>query len=140
MSQTIETPDGTDGKDKPVVPPTEWVLTSEDDFRAALPKMMAYRRLIMQALAAKMGGRNLFSAFIRGAQNHIRADSFFDAVLAMELEVVVRPPQTTKTQRRIEATRAETLARRAQIAKELADTLAEQAEDARRLAEAETGE
>lgn len=140
MSEIIENSGTAEAKDKPVVPPTEWVLTSEDDFRAALPKMMSYRRLIMQALAAKMGGRNLFSAFIRGAQKHIRADSFFDAVLAMELEVVVRPPQTTRTHRRIEATRAETLARRAQIAKELAETLAEQAEDARKVAEAEIGE
>lgn len=120
---------------KKVPPVTEWVLTSEEDFRAALPKMMSYRRLIMQALAAKMGGRNLFSAFLRGKQPHIRADSFFDAVLAMELEIVVRPPQTTKTQRRIEAVRAETLAERARIAKELAATLAEQAEEAKALAE-----
>lgn len=122
-------------KTKPVVPATEWVLTSEEDFRAALPKMMKYRGLIMQALAAKMGGRNLFSAFLRGKQAHLRADSIFDAVLAMELEIVVRPPQTTKTQRRIEGLKAETLARKAQIAKELAETLAEQAEEARKVAE-----
>lgn len=121
-------------KAKPVVPATEWVLTSEEDFRAALPKMMNYRGLIMQALAAKMGGRNLFSAFLRDKQKHLRADSIFDAVLAMELEIVVRPPQTTKTQRRIEGLKAETLARKAQIARELADTLAEQAEEAAKAA------
>lgn len=136
MSDVIENPDTEQGKDKPAVPATEWVLTCEDDFRAALPKMMSYRRVIMQALAAKMGGRNLFSAFIRGKQEHIRADSFFSAVLALELEVVVRPPQSTKTQRRIEATRAETLARKAKLAKELAETLAEQAEQAKQAAEA----
>lgn len=120
---------------KKVVPPTEWVLTCEEDFRAALPKMMSYRKLIMQALAAKMGGRNLFSAFLRGKQAHLRADSFFDAMLALELEVVVRPPQTRKTQRRIEGLRAETLAHRAAVAKQLAETLAEQADEARQMAE-----
>ncbi len=78
------------------MPPTEWVLTSEEDFRVALPKMMSYRKLIMQALAAKMGGRNLFSAFLRGKQEHIRADSFFDAILAMGLEVVVRPRRSNQ--------------------------------------------
>lgn len=133
---STETPEAVETeKTKPVVPATEWVLTSEEDFRAALPKMMKYRGLIMQALAAKMGGRNLFSAFLRGKQAHLRADSIFDAVLAMELEIVVRPPQTTKTQRRIEGLKAETLARKAQIAKELAETLAEQAEEARKVAE-----
>jgi hypothetical protein len=122
-------------KAKPVPPPTEWVLTSEDDFRGALPKMMKYRGLIMQHLAAKMAGRNLFSAFIRGSQKHIRADSFFDAILAMELEVVVRPPQTKKGQRRIEGLRAEALAHRAKVARELAETLAEQAEEAQIVAD-----
>lgn len=130
MSTDIDT-----DKAKPVAPSTEWVLTSEEDFRSALPKMMRYRGLIMQHLAAKMGGRNLFSAFLRGKQDHIRADSFFDAVLAMELEIVVRPPQTKKGQRRIEGLKAETLARKAQVAKELAETLAEQAEEARKAAE-----
>lgn len=120
---------------KPVIPATEWVLTSEEDFRTALPKMMRYRGLIMQHLAAKMGGRNLFSAFLRGKQAHLRADSIFDAVLAMELEIVVRPPQTTKTQRRIEGLKAETLRHRAAVAKQLADTLAEQADEAEKLAE-----
>lgn len=108
----------------------EWVLNSEEDFRSSLPKMMKYRGLIMQALAAKMNGRNIFSAFLNKKQLHIRADSFFDAIIAMDLECVVRIPQTSKTQRRIEATRAETLARRAKLARELADTLAEQAEQA----------
>lgn len=122
-------------KSKPVPPPTEWVLTSEDDFRVALPKMMNYRGLIMQHLAAKMGGRSLFSAFLRGSQAHVRADSFFDAILAMELEVVVRPPQTKKSQRRIEGLRAEALAQRAKVARELAATLAEQAKEAQAQAD-----
>jgi hypothetical protein len=120
---------------KRVVPPTEWVLTSEEDLRVALPKMMSYRKLILQALAAKMGGRNLFSAFLRGKQAHIRADSFFDAMLALELEVVVRPPTTRKTQRRIEGLKAEALAHRAALAKQFAETLAEQADEAAKAAE-----
>lgn len=135
MSEQTETE-----KAKKVVPPTEWVLTSEEDFRVALPKMMSYRKLIMQALAAKMSGRNLFSAFLRGKQEHIRADSFFDAILAMDLEVVVRPPQTTKTKRRIEALKAESLAHRAAVAQELAKTLAEQAEEAMQAAGYGAGE
>lgn len=113
----------------------EWVLTSEEDFRVALPKMMAYRKLIMQALAAKMGGRNIFSAFLRRKQLHMRADSFFDAMLAMELEVVVRIPQTSKTKKRIEGMRAESLKHRAALAKQMADELAKEAEEAAAVAE-----
>jgi hypothetical protein len=119
-------------KDKPVIPPTEWVLNSEEDFRAALPRMMKYRKLILQSLAAKMSGRNLFSAFLRNQQAHIRADSFFDAVLAMEMEVVVRPVQTSKTQQRIAASRAVALAAKAEQARQLAELLSEQAEQAER--------
>lgn len=129
--QTADTPEVEGGKK---IPPLEWALNSENDFRDALPKMMRYRKLIPEHLAKLMGGRNLFSAFLSGKQAHIRADSFFDAVLAMGLEVVVRPPQTSKTQRRIEAVKAETLARRAERAKELAETLAEQAEEAAQAA------
>jgi hypothetical protein len=135
MSEVTEVTETENETGKKVPPVLEWVLTSEEDFRTALPKMMKYRGLIMQHLAAKMGGRNLFSAFLSGKQKHLRADSVFDALLAMELEIVVRPPQTKKTQRRIEAVKAETLARRAALAKQLAETLAEQAADAASAAE-----
>lgn len=119
----------------------EWVLTSEDDFRDALPAIMRFRKLIPQALAAKLGGRNLFSSFLNGKQKHLRADSIFDAVLAMELEIVIRPPQTSRTKRRIESQRAAALAHRAAVAKQLSDILAEQADEARKAAdESDVGE
>lgn len=120
---------------KKVAPVTEWVIGSEEDLRKALPAMMRYRNLILQALGAKMGGRQLFSAFLRGKQAHLRADSFFDACAAMELEVVVRPPQTKKSRQRIEGQRAQALAHRAELARQIADTLAEQAADAAKVVE-----
>lgn len=93
---------------KTKTPPTlEWVLITEEDFRSAMPKMMSFRGLIQAALKARMGGRQLFSAFLSGKQDHIRMDSFFDAMQAMDMEVVVRPIRGAKSASRIEAIRAE---------------------------------
>lgn len=88
-------------------PINEWVLTSIEDVRACLKGMMAKRRWNQERLATQMGTSSIFSPFLRGLQDNMKILSFIRAVLAMEFELVVREPTTSKSQRRLAALRAE---------------------------------
>lgn len=88
----------------------EWKLTTVDDFRTALRKMLSFRRMNQDDLGWKMGNgekrRNLFSAFLNGKQTDVKMSSFLEAMDAMELEVVVRR-RSDKAERARAALRAE---------------------------------
>lgn len=88
-------------------PVSEWVLTSVEDVRACLKGMMAKRRWNQERLAGQMGTSSIFSAFLRGKQDNLKILTFIRAILAMEFELVVREPTTSKTQRRLAALKAE---------------------------------
>jgi len=85
------------------VPGREWVLTDTPSAVKALAGMMGKRGLILESLAAKMNGRQLFSKFLRGEQRNIHLQSMIDAAMAMGFEVVIREPEENMTRRRIAA-------------------------------------
>jgi len=83
------------------MPATEWILTDRETQKRALRGMMKLRRLILETLGQKMGGRMLFSAFLRDKQAGLYLQSFIDAAIAMECEVVVRPISERKLSTRL---------------------------------------
>lgn len=94
-----------------VPPALEWVIASPEDFRAALPAMMKFRKLSQEDLGWKMVSDNgsprmLFSGFLRGAQSSVNLRSFLDAMDAMDLEVIVRRKSEKMSKRRLDALRA----------------------------------
>lgn len=117
----------TDPKPPKQPPVREWVLTPDmDTVRNGLSGMMGCRKFTHTKLALEMGttSSSMFSAFLRGQQAHIRTDSFLRAAQAMGFEVVIREPQTTKTQRRLALLKEEKEAARKLKADELAKEIA----------------
>lgn len=92
--------------DKKTPPVREWVLSPDmGTVRKALSGMMGSRKFSQTKLAVEMNSTSssMFSAFLRGDQAHMRMDSILRAAEAMGYEVVIREPQTNRTQRRLAA-------------------------------------
>lgn len=89
----------------------EWVLKDQEALRAALPAMLKFRKVNLEQLAWNMARngvpRNILAAFMRGSQKNLRADSFFDSMEALDLEIVVRRKSQSKTKTQVEALRRE---------------------------------
>lgn len=87
-------------------PVNEWVIYDNESLRKALNAAKSKRKLSLEDLFHKIGAR-LLNRFLRGDQENLYIASVFKACDAMELEVVIREPQRTKTQKRLDALRAE---------------------------------
>lgn len=87
-------------------PTIEWVLTDTESLRTALSAMKKQRRLSLEDLFHRMGAR-LLNRFFRSEQDDLYFRTVMKAVEAMEYELVIREPQKTKTQQRLEALRKE---------------------------------
>lgn len=92
------------GKAAPV---TEWILTDVESQRRAIRGMMGLRKLILETLGNKMGGRMLFSGFLGGKQKGLYVQSLIDAAEAMDCEVVIRPKREDKLAQRLQMIRSE---------------------------------
>lgn len=97
-------------------PKIEWVITDTESLRAALSAMKKHRRLSLEDLYHRMGAR-LLNRFFRKEQDDLYARTVISAVLAMEYELVIRVPQTSKTQQRLDVLRKEREGTRAGEAK-----------------------
>lgn len=104
---------------KKVMPATEWVLTDLESQRKAIRGMMNLRRLILETLGHKMGGRMLFSAFLIGKQKGLYLQSLIDAAEAMDCEVVVRPKREDKLAARLQVIKRERVKKEAGRAAEV---------------------
>lgn len=87
-------------------PNIEWVLTDTESLRAALSAMKKQRKFSLEDLYHRMGAR-LLNRFFRREQDDLYFRTVMSAVTAMEYELVIREPQKTKTQQRLEALRKE---------------------------------
>lgn len=87
-------------------PVNEWVIHDNESLRKALNAMKSKRKLTLEDLFHKIGAR-LLNRFLRGDQENLYIASVFKACDAMEFEIVIREPQRTKTQKRLDALRAE---------------------------------
>lgn len=87
-------------------PQIEWVITDTESLRAALSAMKKHRKLSLEDLYHRMGAR-LLNRFFRKEQDDLYARTVINAVLAMEYELVIRVPQASKTQKRLDALRRE---------------------------------
>lgn len=87
-------------------PNIEWVLTDTESLRTALSAMKKQRGLSLEDLYHRMKAR-LLNRFFRREQDDLYFRTVMNAVTAMEYELVIREPQKTKTQQRLEALRKE---------------------------------
>lgn len=87
-------------------PNIEWVLTDTESLRTALSAMKKQRGLSLEDLYHRMKAR-LLNRFFRREQDDLYFRTVMSAVTAMEYELVIREPQKTKTQKRLEALRKE---------------------------------
>lgn len=87
-------------------PKIEWVLTDTESLRTALSSMKKHRKLSLEDLFHRMGAR-LLNRFFRKEQDDLYFRTVMNAVTAMEYELVIREPQKSKTQQRLEALRKE---------------------------------
>jgi len=91
--------------DKPTVT-NEWIIADAESLRAALDGMRRKRRLNLEGLFHKVKGR-MAGAFIQGRKDNLRSDTIINMVNALEFELVIREPSTSKQARRLAAIRAE---------------------------------
>lgn len=97
-------------------PNIEWVLTDTESLRTALSAMKKQRGLSLEDLYHRMGAR-LLNRFFRREQEDLYFRTVCNAVESMGYELIIRAPQTTKTQQRLEALRKEREGTRAGEAK-----------------------
>jgi len=91
--------------EKPTVV-NEWIITDAESLRAALDGMRRKRRLNLEGLFHKVKGR-MAGAFIQGRKDNLRSDTVINMVNALEFELVIREPSTSKAARRLAMLRAE---------------------------------
>ncbi len=87
-------------------PKIEWVLSDTESLRTALSSMKKHRNLSLEDLFHRMGAR-LLNRFFRKEQDDLYFRTVMNAVTAMEYELVIREPQKTKTQQRLDVLRKE---------------------------------
>lgn len=72
-----------------------WKIVTSDDFRQALPRMLAFRQMNREALGWRMGKgvvcRTIFNGFLAGQKQDVKLSSFLEALDGMDLECVVQP-------------------------------------------------
>lgn len=98
----------------------EWVIHDTEALRQALMALQRKRKLTLEDLFHRMGGR-LLNKFFRGEQSNLHTSTLFKARDAMSFEIVIREPRTSKTQQRLDKLRAEQEARQAGLLKEAAE-------------------
>lgn len=84
----------------------EWVVHDAASLRKAMAGMKAKRRFSLEDLFQRMGAR-LLNRFLAGEQDNLRSDTIFKALEAMQFEMVIREPSTSKTQKRLALLREE---------------------------------
>lgn len=98
----------------------EWVIHDKESLRQALMAVQRKRKLTLEDLFHRMGGR-LLNKFFRGEQDNLHTSTLFKARDAMGFEIVIREPRTSKTQQRLAALRAEQEAAQAGLLQEAAE-------------------
>lgn len=87
-----------------------WRIAESNDFREALPRMLAFRQMNREALGWKMGNgvvcRTIFNGFLAKQKQDVKLTSFLEAMAAMDLEVIVQP-KADKAERARAALKAE---------------------------------
>lgn len=84
----------------------EWVVHDAASLRKAMAGMKAKRKKNLESLFRLMGSRVL-NRFLAGEQDNLRSDTIFRALEAMQFEMVIREPSTSKTQKRLALLREE---------------------------------
>lgn len=98
----------------------EWVVHDKESLRQALMAVQRKRKLSLEDLFHRMGGR-LLNRFFQGKQETLQTSTIFKALDAMGIEMVLREPKTSKTQQRLAALRAEQEAKQADLLQQTAE-------------------
>lgn len=98
----------------------EWVVHDNDSLRAALQAIQRKRKLTLEDLYHRMGGR-LLNRFFQNKQDNLQTSTIWKAQQAMGFEIVIREPRTSKTQQRLAKLREQQQAQRDTLLQEAAE-------------------
>lgn len=96
----------------------EWIIHDAESLRKALDAAKRKRKFSLEDLKRRMGG-HLLNRILRGEKADITASTLIKAANAMGMELVLREPQTSKTQQRLEALRKATEAKARELLTEV---------------------